>query len=110
MIVHPPPPVLDATRGTMLRFARALRARVREAGGRGEWRHADTGARLLHFVDVGLAALFRAPGAAAADLDALPPSSLRLRPDLDLDGTHLSPAYLRVLQTALDAIGAEGAG
>ncbi len=84
LFVHPPPPVLDETRGVVLQFARLLGRRVQEAAAR------RACAGRLHWLDFGRE-LLGADG--------------RLREELALDGTHLSPAYLRHLEAALARAG-----
>ena len=90
IFVHPVPPVLDVTRDTVLLFNRILEERLAPhctppagaaagGGGGGELRFLpDLAAKLLG-------------------------SDGRLRPQFSLDGTHLHPAYIPLLQDSLNA-------
>jgi tetratricopeptide (TPR) repeat protein len=80
--VHPVPPVLDPTRGMVMRFNTVLQEEVRKTEG------------ILKWLDF------------AEDLvqgDPAVPGKFALRDGLALDGTHMSPAYLPSLARALGA-------
>jgi len=76
MFVHPVPPVLDVTRTVVLLFNKVCKEKF------------DKQPSLL-WLDF------------AAELLA---EDGKLRSEYDLDGTHLSPAYISVMQTAIDGV------
>ena len=73
--IHPVIPVLNETRAMVLRFNKVLRQRVK----------ARTDMKWLEFVDNLL-------------------ENGALRKDYELDGTHLSPTYLPLLENALNEV------
>lgn len=79
--IHPIVPVLNETRHIVKAYNRIFERRVKETKGRLRW---------LDFFD----------GLLTDDRSAL-------RPDLQLDGTHLHPDYLRLLPTAWEKAVAE---
>jgi hypothetical protein len=83
VFVHPPPPVLNETRPVVTQFTRLLRSSVRDAAA------AQGVACRLHWLDC---------------FDQLLAADGKLRKELELDGTHLAPAYLQHLQAALDQV------
>jgi hypothetical protein len=84
LFIHPVPPVLEPTRPIVRAFVAACRRRVQaaaalpQAAGRLHW---------LEFWD-----------------QLLPPDGGALVQELQLDGTHMSPVYLKHLQASLDAV------
>ena len=82
--VHPVPPVLDASRPIVRAYNAALRAKV-------------TANSVLTWLDVSDELCLPA----AEDSDG--GSGGGLRPEYKLDGTHLAPSYLPLLQAAIDA-------
>jgi hypothetical protein len=83
VLVHPPPPVLNETRPVVAQFTRLLGSRVQEAAA------AEGIKGRLHWLDC---------------FDQLLAADGKLRKELELDGTHLAPAYLQHLQAALDQV------
>jgi hypothetical protein len=75
-LVHAVPPVRAETRATVRRFNAALGGAARACGG------------VVRFLDMEAALLTGGGGG--------------LRGDLELDGTHLGPGYVTVLQACLD--------
>jgi hypothetical protein len=132
VFAHPVPPVLGATRGVVSAFNAALRAtvvRLRGAGGPGERGGGSSGGRdagavagwrsrvhWLEFADELLETAGPAAGGAeaggshegAGGSGCTGGCGLRLRREFELDGTHLAPAYLRLLQRALDSAAPAG--
>ena len=105
IFVHPVPPVLPETRPIVLLFNRLLKQQVEAAAAR-----SPRMACSLHWLDC-LAALLEpvamvtlSPVAAAAAAAAKATMAYALKPDLGLDGTHLSPRYVTALDAALRAI------
>jgi hypothetical protein len=126
VLVHPVPPTLPETRAVVAALNAALRARVPEAaaalrraaggdggiGGGGGGGGVGVGVPSLHWLEFE-SALLEAPapacpqagGRAEGRGGAARGEPPRLRPEFVLDGTHLAPAYLPVLQRALDRVG-----
>jgi len=73
--VHPPAPVIDITRDIVKTFTRVLKQRVLETPGL-YW---------LNFAD-----------------DLLTPDKTKLNPQFDLDGTHMNPTYLYLIENTLE--------
>jgi hypothetical protein len=125
VFVHPVPPVLDTTRRVVANFNAALRRRVRRlralqaAVGSGSGAEAGEWRRRVHWLEFA-EDLLAAPGPGcpnstpACHAKAEHPAGggaggdggAGLRPEFGLDGTHLSPTYLPLLQRALDAAAA----
>ena len=81
--VHPIPPVLDVTRAIVIRYNAFYKRAV--AGLKGvQW---------LDFFDELVNTVQSA--------DALEAPKVTLKPEFALDGTHLNPSYLRLLETSL---------
>eukprot|EP01032_Pedospumella_encystans_P026298 gene26298-29707_t len=81
--VHPIPPVLDVTRAIVIRYNAFYKRAV--AGLKGvQW---------LDFFDELVDTVQSA--------DALEAPKVTLKPEFALDGTHLNPSYLRLLETSL---------
>ena len=104
VLVHPVPPVLNETRPIVLLYNRVLKQRILAAA------KSARGAGRLHWLDF-LPSLLEPAGdselsaAAAAAVAAAKASEVwRLRPGMELDGTHLSPSYVAVLDQALGAL------
>ncbi len=95
MFVHPVVPVLDATRPLVLRFNAALCSRSRA-------RHWPF--RYLDFFDALLSPLPESSTAAAA---AAAVASRGYNREYELDGTHLNPLYVPLIESALNALSSE---
>merc|ERR1712232_1154913 len=92
IFLHPVANVLPETRFLTLAFNRLLAAPERSA------KFAAVGARLLDFAPV------FATGDPSMEVDSSELARLRLLPALELDGTHMSPAYVTShLEPALTA-------
>ena len=78
VLVHPIVPVLNETRKMVRLYNRIFHAKVKASALPLKW---------LDFFD-----------------QMLTPDAASLRPELALDGTHLSPAYLPLLEAALDKV------
>uniref|UniRef100_A0A6B2L5B5 Uncharacterized protein n=1 Tax=Arcella intermedia TaxID=1963864 RepID=A0A6B2L5B5_9EUKA len=75
--IHPPSPVIDVTREIVRTFTRILKQKVQETG-------------TLHYLDF-------------AD-ELLTPNKANLNPKFDLDGTHMNPSYLYLLENSLNLL------
>jgi hypothetical protein len=129
IFVHPVPPVLIETRPVVMAFNEILREHVSAAAERLPRRAGAAGGGLawlefchglLEAAPAGSSGAGGADNAAEGDGgttaerdvvgSAKKPAGqqrLRLRPEFELDGTHLAPAYLQLLQQALDAASAQ---
>ena len=95
-LVHPVVPVLNETRGLVVRYNALLERRVKALG-----QKAGQGGR-VRWVDGVFEKLFEPPGGGEGGGASL--GELRLRRDLELDGTHLHPRYVKlILAPAIDA-------
>mmetsp|Transcript_38638 Transcript_38638/g.122738 ORF Transcript_38638/g.122738 Transcript_38638/m.122738 type:complete len:340 (-) Transcript_38638:48-1067(-) len=94
VFVHPVPPVLKETRHIVMPFNKILRGEVEAASRKGACRGK------LHWLDFVDSLLDTTPGAA----NSVAPWGA-LRKDLDLDGTHMNPAYVRELSAAMAGLG-----
>ena len=100
VFVHPVPPVLSPTRPLVDLYNAALAAEVKTASAA---LAGTPAAGRLHWLDFA-GKLVREAGAAAggaAEGGAPPPP---LREEYEMDGTHLSPKYVELLQAALDEV------
>ena len=95
VLVHPIAPVLDVTRHLCMRFNALLMPRVKSAIGSRPPIH------WLNFVDDLLVEEIGSGSGSGASNSG---EQLSLRPELRLDGTHLAPAYLSLVESELQRL------
>ena len=78
ILIHPVPPVMDVTRSIVTTFNKLLKRRI-----------LDMAHPKIRFLDF---------------FDGLLGSDGKISSEFDLDGTHMHPKYLRLVQTALDNV------
>ncbi|GAX80742.1 hypothetical protein CEUSTIGMA_g8177.t1 [Chlamydomonas eustigma] len=91
LFVHPIAPVLKETRPVVIPFMSVLKSKVLKAATTPQARGQSHPSSRLHFLD-----FFD---------DLLVPGEVpALKSDLEFDGTHLSPEYIKILSSSLSAI------
>ena len=112
MFIHPIAPVLKETRPVVVQFMEALGSKVCKTIGGETDRRSIQGLFFKSCAHLQIAKASKLPSARGRlhfldffhSLLTCPPPDGVLRPELELDGTHLSPRYVEILGSSLGRV------